>query len=93
MDTMLEAGADDMITEEDSFTIYSDPSVYNDVYKALSDAGYEMVESEVQFVPSMEATPSPKDVPKLRRLVDALEDNDDVQNVQTNCAVDLYEEE
>ncbi|MBQ1391735.1 MAG: YebC/PmpR family DNA-binding transcriptional regulator [Firmicutes bacterium] len=93
MEAALEAGADDMITEEDSFTIYSDPSAYTDVYKALSDAGYEMVESEVQFVPSMESTPSPKDVPKLRRLVDALEDNDDVQNVQTNCAVDLYEEE
>ena len=34
MEAALEAGADDMITEEDSFTIYSDPSAYTDVYKA-----------------------------------------------------------
>ncbi len=93
METALEGGADDMITYEDSFTIYSDPSVYTDVHKALKDAGYELLESDIEFVPSMESTPSEKDLPKLRKLVDSLEDNDDVQKVQTNCGVDLYGEE
>ncbi len=93
METALEGGADDMITYEDSFTVYSDPSVYTDVHKALKDAGYELLESDIEFVPSMESTPSEKDIPKLRKLVDSLEENDDVQKVQTNCGVDLYGEE
>ena len=92
LETALEAGADDMITEDDSFTIYSDPSVYTDVHQALTDAGYELVESDIEFVPSMESNPSEVDIPKLRKLVDVLEDNEDVQKVQTNCGIDLYEE-
>ncbi len=90
LETALEAGADDMVTEDDSFTVYSDPSVYTDVYKALTDAGYEFVESDVEFVPSMESTPKDEDIAKLKKLVDVLEDNEDVQKVQTNCGVDLY---
>ncbi len=91
MEVALEGGAEDMVTEEDSFTVYSDPSVYTDVHQALTDAGYELVESDVEFIPSMESTPKDEDIAKLKKLVDVLEDNEDVQKVQTNCAVDLYE--
>ncbi|WP_419026117.1 YebC/PmpR family DNA-binding transcriptional regulator [Emergencia sp.] len=93
MEAALEAGAEDMITEEDSFTIYTDPSAYTDVYQALAAAGYEFVESDVEFVPSMESTPTDEhDIKKLKKLIEVLEDNDDVQKVHTNCAVDLYED-
>ncbi len=91
METALEAGADDIITHEDSFEIQTDPSAYNDVDDALRKAGYELVESEVEQVPSMESTPDEKDQRKLKKLLDALEDNDDVQKVHTNCAVDVQE--
>ena len=91
LEVALEAGADDMVTEDDSFTIYSDPSVYTDVHQALTEAGYELVESDVEFIPSMESTPKEEDIAKLKKLVDVLEDNEDVQKVQTNCAIDLYE--
>lgn len=91
METALEAGADDMITHEDGFEIQTDPSAYNDVDDALRKAGYELVESEVEQVPSMESTPDEKDQRKLKKLLDALEDNDDVQKVHTNCAVDVQE--
>lgn len=90
MEAALEAGADDMVTDEDSFTIYTDPAVYTDVHNALTDADYEFVESDVEFVPSVESTPSDEDILKLRKLIDALEDNDDIQKVQTNCGVDFY---
>lgn len=90
MEAALEAGADDMVTEEDSFTIYTDPAVYTDVHNALTDADYEFVESDVEFVPSVESKPSDEDILKLRKLIDALEDNDDIQKVQTNCGVDIY---
>lgn len=91
METALEAGADDMETMEDSFEITTDPSAYNDVDQALRAAGYELVMSELEQVPSVESTPDEKDLRKLKKLVDVLEDNDDVQNVHTNCAVDLDE--
>ena len=93
MEAALEAGADDMVTEEDSFTVYTEPSAYADVYQALAGAGYEFVESDIEFVPSMESAPTEEhDIKKLRKLIDILEDNDDVQKVHTNCGIDLYEE-
>ncbi|MBP3816463.1 MAG: YebC/PmpR family DNA-binding transcriptional regulator [Firmicutes bacterium] len=91
LEVALEGGAEDMVTEDDSFTVYSDPAVYPDVYKALTDAGYELVESDVEFVPSMESTPKEEDIAKLKKLVEVLEDNEDVQKVQTNCGIDLYD--
>ena len=91
LEAALEAGADDMIVNEDSFEIVTDPSVHMDVHTALVDAGYELVESDIDMVPSMEATPSsPEDIKKLAKMIDVLEDNDDVQKVYTNCAIDLY---
>ena len=93
MEAALEAGADDMVTEDDSFTVYTEPNAYTDVYQALKDAGYEFIESDIEFVPSMESSPSDEhDIAKLRKMIDILEDNDDVQKVQANCAIDLYEE-
>ena len=76
---------------EDSFEITTDPSAYNAVDQALRQAGYELVMSEIEQVPSVESTPDEKDLRKLKKLVDILEENDDVQNVHTNCAVDLDE--
>lgn len=93
MEAALEAGADDMVTEDDSFTIYTDPGAYPDVYQALAGVGYEFVESDVEMVPSMESAPKDEhDIKSLRKLIDILEDNDDVQKVHTNCGIDLYEE-
>ena len=91
MEAALDAGADDMETLEDSFEITTDPSAYNDVDQALRQAGYELISSEIEQVPSVESTPDEKDLRKLKKLVDILEENDDVQNVHTNCAVDLEE--
>ncbi|MFC2662781.1 MAG: YebC/PmpR family DNA-binding transcriptional regulator [Eubacterium sp.] len=89
METALEAGADDMISNEDNYEIQTDPAAYNDVDDALRKAGYELVESDIEQVPSMESTPDEKDLKKLKKLVDVLEDNEDVQKVHTNCAIDL----
>ena len=43
LETALEAGADDMVVQEDSFEIVTDPAAYTDVHHALADAGYEIV--------------------------------------------------
>ena len=93
LEAALEAGADDMVTNEDSFEIVTDPAVYTDVHHALADAGYEIAESDVEYVPSVEATPTdPHDIKMLGKIIEILEDNDDVQKVYTNCSIDLFEE-
>lgn len=93
MEVALEAGADDMVAEEDSFEITTEPEAFADVHKALTDAGYEFISAEVERVPSVEAAPKAEDIGKLRKMIELLEDNDDVQNVFTNCSIDLYDEE
>ena len=64
------------------------------MHGALTDAGYEMVDSDVEFVPSMESAPKDAhDLKQLKKMIDILEDNDDVQKVHHNCSVDLEEVE
>lgn len=83
-----------MVTGEDFYEITCEPAVYTEVHEALTKAGYEMAESDIEYVPSMESNPTDNAVIKqLRKMIDALEDNDDVQKVHTNCGIDLWEEE
>lgn len=86
METALEAGAEDVISNEDgSFEIRTSPEDFVDVKNALVDAGYE-VEGEVTMIPSTETELDVETAEKVQRLVDMLEDLDDVQNVYTNAA-------
>lgn len=90
MMTALEAGADDMMVNEDNFEIRTDPSAFNDVHKAIQEAGYEIFEAEVEYIPSMEANVSSDDAMKsLNKLITSLEENDDVQKVYYNCDLDV----
>ena len=93
MEVALEAGADDMITHDDSFR---DPNFTRKLYRRSRSAGRrrlrDIVDSDVEFVPSMEAAPTDeKDLKALKKMIDTLEDNDDVQKVHHNCSVDLEE--
>ena len=91
METALEAGADDIIEYDDSFEVLCDPSIFNDVLDAVKAAGLEPIEADVEQVPSMTSTPDNSVLNQLRKMIEILEDDDDVQKVYTNCAVDLYE--
>jgi YebC/PmpR family DNA-binding regulatory protein len=91
MEAALEAGAEDFVPQEDCFEIYTSPDDFNDVTEALRGGGFEFIESNVEFIPSMEATPDEGAMKNLRKLIEMLEDDDDVQNVYHNCAVDLEE--
>ncbi|WP_130863646.1 YebC/PmpR family DNA-binding transcriptional regulator [Bacilliculturomica massiliensis] len=91
LEAALEAGADDMVTYEDSFEILTTPDVFNDVCDGLKAGGYEFVEADIDYVPSMESTPAESDLKNLRKMIETLEDDDDVQKVYTNSTVDLYE--
>lgn len=93
MEAALENGADDMITQEDAYEIQTTPDTFDDVSEALKTAGYEFVEADVEYVPSMETAPTDEHAIKnLKKMIELLEENDDVQRVYTNCSIDLYEE-
>jgi len=93
METALEAGMEDMKTEEDSYEILTSPEAFNDVAESLKNAKYELVFADIEYVPSIEATPTDEsDIKNLKKMIALLEENDDVQKVYHNCTVDLTEE-
>jgi transcriptional/translational regulatory protein YebC/TACO1 len=89
METALEAGAEDILTHNDSFEIQTATESFHEVSDALKKAGYKLVEAEIEYVPSVEATPDEHDLKSLEKMIEILEDDDDVQNVYHNCAIEL----
>ena len=82
----LEAGAEDMIVNNDNFEVRTEATDYHTVLDALKAAGYKIAESEVEFIPSMESKVDDEAAIKsLHKLIDTLDDNDDVQRVSYNC--------
>ena len=77
-------GADDVVTEEDSFIVYCDPSILKDVNKTFVDAAIEPIQAEAELIPSNYIVPTESQAESLRKLIDMLEDLDDVQEVYHN---------
>ena len=92
----LDAGAEDIITDsEEEIEIITAAEDLEAVKNAIEDAGYETIEAEVTMLPenTIEITDA-EQAAKVLKLIDALEDNDDVQNVYSNAniAEDLLEQ-
>ena len=78
----LEAGADDFNVEDDCFEIMTSVDNFSTVREALEKAGYQFVQAEINYVPQTTTVLDDEEaVKKMERLVDMLEENDDVQNV------------
>lgn len=85
MEAALEAGASDFLADEDIFEVYAEPEDFSDVREALESKGYEFASAEVEMVPSTYSSiAGEENRAKMQKLLDALEDNDDVQNVWHN---------
>lgn len=81
----LDAGADDFKEEEDSYEILTAPEDLENVQKALEKEGIKTVQSEVTKIPQNYVSLSnPEDIGNLHRILDLLDECDDVQNVYTN---------
>ncbi len=81
----LDAGADDITEEEDSFEVLTDPDALEQVRKGLEDAGVPMISAEVTMLPQNYVTLTDETaVRNLTRILDILDDDDDVQNVYHN---------
>ena len=84
----IDAGAEDISREDDSWEIVTEPSDLTAVRKALDEAGVEIQNAEVTQRPKVLVPVDEDTAGKLLRLIDALEDNDDVDAVHANFDVD-----
>mgnify|MGYP001039661252 FL=1 len=81
----LEAGADDVDVETDCFEITTSPADFSAVRSAIEALGYDIAEAEIQYVPQTEtALTDEKDIALMEKLIEHLEDCDDVQYVWHN---------
>ena len=89
MDLALEAGAEDMQRDGDQFEVLTAFTDYAEVANAISDAGIETLSSEITMIPDMPTNIDDKDQgQKLMKMIDLLEELDDVQNVYPGFEID-----
>ncbi len=87
MDVVLEAGAEDVVDQDSFYEVYTDPTAFLTVGEALEKAGIETQVSEVQLIPDNRIEVGYESAQKIAKLIDLLEENEDVQNVYTNFDV------
>lgn len=80
----LDAGAEDFEASEEIYEITTDPSDFSEVREKLEEAGLEFLEAEVQMVPTTTVSLDEKGIEKMERLIERLEDLDDVANIYHN---------
>ena len=93
MEVALEAGAEDVREDDGSFEVITSPEDFEDVMAAVKKAGIATIEGEVTMLPQSTANLSGKVAEQMIRLMEMLEDCDDVQRVYTNADIpeDLVE--
>jgi YebC/PmpR family DNA-binding regulatory protein len=91
MSLALEAGADDMSEEGDTWEITTDPNAYEAVAQAIKAAGIETVVSEITMIASTYTKLEGAAANQMMRLLEVLEDNDDTQNVYSNFDMEMEE--
>ena len=78
----LDAGADDFNVEDDCYEIMTSPEAFSSTRDALDAKGYNFVQAEINYIPQTTSSiDNEEDAKKMERLIDMLEENDDVQNV------------
>jgi len=89
MDLALEAGADDVADDGEVFQVLTEPGDFNDVRESLEKSGVKIVEASITMLPQTTVDITEEKVAaRIIRLMDALEDNEDVQNVYANFDID-----
>lgn len=88
MEIAIEAGADDVVVQEDgSYIVSTAPETFNDVLSAMKAKGVKVEDSEITMVPGVMVTLGLEDAQTFMKMVDMLEDLDDVQNVYSNAEI------
>ena len=84
MEAAIDAGAQDIKTEDNSYDVITEPAGFDAVKKALEDKSISFSVAEVTMVPKSYVKLEGKDAEKMLKLMSALDDDDDVQNVYAN---------
>ncbi len=85
MEIVLDAGAEDISEEEGYFEVTTEVENFEPVRRALVDAGLEIENASLQWIAKNTVEVAGETAEKVMKLIDALEDNDDVQNVYSNA--------
>ncbi len=88
MDVALEAGADDIVSDDDGITVYTDVASFEAVKKACTSADLKFIEASLSMIPQNTVKLDATQAEKMLRIMDALDDHDDVQNVYANFDID-----
>lgn len=91
MDVVLLAGAEDLRDEGEHWAVYSPPEAHGEVLEAIKDAGVEPLTAEIVCIPENTVKVSGKQAGSVVRMIEKLEDQDDVQNVFANFDIDAQE--
>ncbi len=89
-ETAIDSGAEDLISEDSDFVVVTRPEDFEEVRSALKDAGFEYESAEVTMIPKTNIKIEGRQAEHMIRLMESLEDSDDVQNVYSNF--DISEE-
>ncbi len=89
MEIALEAGAEDINLDDENYEIITEPSSFNEVKQVLEDKQIEIESAELTMHPQNTVKVEEKDAEKLFKIMDALEDHDDVNNVYSNFDIDI----
>ena len=89
LEAALEAGAEDLKREEDQFIVTTDPTEFHAVRTALEERGISIDEAELAMIPKNTVHVAGKDAETLLRLLEELDDLDDVQKVWANFDIDV----
>jgi transcriptional/translational regulatory protein YebC/TACO1 len=84
----LEAGAEDVAQQMDELVVTTDVASFHDVQRAIRETGIEFSQAELAMIPRNEIAVSGKEAERLLKLLDALDDSDDVQRVSSNGDID-----
>ncbi|HZW49369.1 MAG TPA: YebC/PmpR family DNA-binding transcriptional regulator, partial [Bacillota bacterium] len=90
---VLEAGGEDMQTNDDSFEIYTSFDEFERIKEALETAKFTFLLAEITQIPSSKIEVDAEQLPKLKKLLAMMEECDDVQNVYDNADYEEDEEE
>ncbi len=89
----IDAGADDIVVQDDAYEIYTTPAAFSGVRKYLEEKGLSFLEADVRMIPQSKITLSEENTEKFIKLLDKLEDLDDVQDVYHNVELPDEDEE
>ncbi|WBW99480.1 YebC/PmpR family DNA-binding transcriptional regulator [Oceanirhabdus sp. W0125-5] len=81
----LDAGAEDLASEEEVFVITTEPSEFGTVRETLEENGVEYLEAEIKYIPDTYTAIDEETAGKFQKMLDQLEDDEDVQNVYHNA--------